>query len=256
MRDSQKSDRVGRHTPDRILAILGFHKIGKAPAGWDTWFYIPEATFVEQLSYLRASDWQVIDAAAFLRGLDAPDSLPERSALLTFDDGCRQFLDVALPCLRRFKYPSVHFVPTDYIGKQNSFDADNEPEEPILNWTELRRLERWGVSIESHAVTHRPFSELSRVQQEEELSQSKAVLETRLKKRVELFAFPKGDAGADRRAMSRSLKRIGYRAACLYGGGPIRLPMDSPYRLTRLAMGPDTNLEAALGSGFGRENRN
>ena len=38
--------------PDgRQLAILGFHKIGEpAAGGWETWFYIPEATFVEHLS--------------------------------------------------------------------------------------------------------------------------------------------------------------------------------------------------------------
>src|SRR5579862_671588 len=144
------------------VAILGFHKVGKAPRGWETWFYIPEKVFVEQLLYLRDAGWKVIDAATFLRGLDTPEILPRRSALLTFDDGCQQFLDVALPSLRRFNYPSVHFVPTDYIGKENTFDAGNEPEEPIFTWQELRKLERWGVSIESHAVTHRPFSELSR----------------------------------------------------------------------------------------------
>ena len=245
---------INKHNP--TVAILGFHKVGKAPRGWETWFYIPEKIFVQQLLYLRDAGWRVIDAATFLRGLDTPEILPRRSALLTFDDGCQQFLDVALPSLRHFNYPSVHFVPTDYIGKENTFDAGNEPEEPIFTWQELRKLERWGVSIESHAVTHRPFSELSRAQQDEELSRSKAVLETGLRKRVNLFAFPKGDEGADRRAMSRSLKRIGYRAACLYGGPPIRLPISTPYRLSRLAMGPDTNLEVELNKHFVRRDTN
>jgi hypothetical protein len=32
----------------------------------------------------------------------------------------------------------------------------------------------------------------------------------------------------------------------LYGGGPNRLPAADPYRLTRLAVGPDTDLQAEL----------
>ena len=238
------------------VAILGYHKIGRAPCGWDSWFYIPEATFVEQLRYLRDDGWQVIDAATFLRGLAASESLPRRSALLTFDDGCRQFLEVALPWLLRFHYLYVQFVPTDYIGKKNFFDSGVEPEEPIFNWAELRELESWGVSIESHAATHQPFSELSQLQQDEELSRSKEVLERGLEKRVELFAFPQGDEGTDHRATGQALRRTGYRAACLYGGGPIRLPSCNPYRLTRLAMGPDTNLKTELPKAHGQENRN
>ena len=80
------------------MAILGFHKIGEPPPdGWETWFYIPEATFVEHLDYLQKAGWQVIDLAAFLEGLAAPNILPERAALLTFDDGYRSMRAVALP---------------------------------------------------------------------------------------------------------------------------------------------------------------
>jgi hypothetical protein len=38
----------------------------------------------------------------------------------------------------------------------------------------------------------------------------------------------------------------GYRAAFLYGGAPIHPPVNTPYRLTRVAMGPGTDLEQAL----------
>ena len=140
----------------RTLAILGFHKIGPAPGGWETWFYVPQATFVGYLDYLKEDGWQVLDVAAFLRGLAEPDSLPQRAALITFDDGYRSILDHGLPELRRFGYPAVMFVPTAFIGGHNNFDADNEPEEAICGWKELRELERCGVSVQSHGVPGRP----------------------------------------------------------------------------------------------------
>jgi peptidoglycan/xylan/chitin deacetylase (PgdA/CDA1 family) len=240
------------------LAILGFHKIGEPPpGGWETWFFVPEATFAGHLRYLRENDWQVIDLETFLRGLTAPDSLPQRAALLTFDDGYRSMRIVALPWLLRFGYPAVFFVPTKFIGRRNTFDADGEPEEAICDWDDLRDLEHRGVSVQSHSDSHRRFSDLDPAEQQEELLRSKVALEAGLGKHVEVFSYPYGDDGVssypygdDRpmpQVLRKALKRVGYRAACLYGGGPIRVPISDPYRLTRLAMGPDTDLQAVLG---------
>ena len=231
----------------RVLAILGFHKIGEPPPnGWETWYYISEATFCGYLRYLHDNGWQVIDLATFLRGMTEPESLPERAALITFDDGYRSNLMVALPCLQRFGYPAVIFVPTEFIGGRNAFDADIEPEEAICDWNDLRELERCGVSVQSHGVSHRAFSELDPAEQEEEARQSKAVLEAGLGKPIEVFSYPYGDDGVDPQRLREMLKRVGYRAACLYKGGPNSVPITNPYRLTRLAMGPDTNLQAEL----------
>jgi peptidoglycan/xylan/chitin deacetylase (PgdA/CDA1 family) len=231
----------------RTVAILGFHKIGPAPDNWATWFYIPRQTFVRYLSYLKENGWRVIDAAAFLRGLTKPASLPERAALLTFDDGYRSILRYGLPELQEFGYPAVMFVPTDFIGGHNSFDVEQEPEEAICGWKHLRELQRRGIAIQSHGVSHRALSGLSLAEQHEELRCSKALLEARLGRPVEVFSFPYGDGGADPKAIQKLLQRTAYRAACLYGGGPLRMPVGDRYRLARIAMGPDTDLAAELG---------
>jgi peptidoglycan/xylan/chitin deacetylase (PgdA/CDA1 family) len=235
---------------EKQLAILSFHKIGEPSAGgWSTWFYIPEETFVRQLNDLRSGGWKALDHSGFLEGLENPASLPERSALITFDDGYRSMVTVVLPLLRRFGFPAVLFVPTDYVGGRNTFDGGGEPEEAICNWDDLRELEREGVSIQAHSASHRPFSDLSTDEQRTEILNSKAVLENRLGKPVESLAFPYGDEGRNPRELRGELERAGYHAACLYRGGPITMPVADPYRLPRLAMGPDTNLEAALTCG-------
>jgi peptidoglycan/xylan/chitin deacetylase (PgdA/CDA1 family) len=234
---------------DPVIAILGYHKIGEpSPGAWETWYYVPTPTFVAHLTYLHDNGWHVLDMAAFLRGLEDPGTLPARAALITFDDGYRCVLEVALPCLLRFGYPAVHFVPTHYIGGRNDFDQGAEPEEPICDWHDLRELERHGVSVQAHSVSHRHFSELRLSEQEEELLQSRKQLEAGLEKPIEVFSFPYGDDGADPQATGRLLARTGYRAACLYKGGVVHLPAATPYRLPRLAMGPDTDLGAELGS--------
>jgi len=240
---------MSEDSSNRSVAILGFHKVGKLPpVGWDSWFYIPEVTFIGYLQYLEENGWQVIDLATFLSGLDSPHSLPEKAALLTFDDGYQSILDVALPCLLRFGYPAVLFVPTDFVGGRNTFDAGVEKEEAMCDWEDLRELEHCGVSVQSHGASHRRFSQLDPGVQEQELIQSKAVLGDQLGKPVKVFCYPYGDSGAEPGVIERVLQQAGYQAACLYGGGPNRVPITNPYRLTRLALGPDSDLSVALES--------
>ncbi|MHC4516468.1 MAG: polysaccharide deacetylase family protein, partial [Planctomycetota bacterium] len=210
---------------ERSLAILAFHKIGEPPPGtWTTWNYIPTATFTGQLKTLLAKGYTVLNVAEFLEGLTHPWSLPERAALLTFDDAYASMVTVAQPCLARFGLPAVLFVPTDFVGGSNVFDQDSEPAEPICSWAQLRELQLRGISIQSHGVSHRSFSELTAAEQALELSDSRSRLEGALDASVEVFAFPYGDGGNDPEATDAATETAGYRAACLYKGGPVRLP--------------------------------
>jgi peptidoglycan/xylan/chitin deacetylase (PgdA/CDA1 family) len=225
------------------IAVLGYHKVGPpGPDAWETWFYVPEDVFAAHLTALRAGGWQPVDAATFVRGLAEPGTLPERAALITFDDGYRSVLDVALPFLERFGFPGVLFVPTDFVGRTNLFDVEGEPEEPLCDWGELRELERRGVAVASHTASHRTFSELTPSERAHELERSKAVLEAELGQTVHLFAYPYGDDGG----AAVQVREAGYRAAFGYGGGPISMPPEDPYSVERLAIGPDSDLEAML----------
>jgi peptidoglycan/xylan/chitin deacetylase (PgdA/CDA1 family) len=233
------------------LAILSYHKIGPpAAGGWETWYYVPTATFEAQLLWLRREGYEFIDLPALLRGLDDAIVLPPRAALITFDDGYRNNLTAALRVMQRLGVPGVVFVPTQYIGGTNTWDylKGPEPHEPICTWDELRELERGGVRIESHSASHPFFSNLSEQEQLRELRESRRTLEEGLGRPVDLIAYPYGDAGRDAVLAQKLAQHAGYRAACLYGGGALTLPEADRWRLPRLAMGPDSDLAAMLGS--------
>lgn len=227
----------------RTAAVLAFHKIGQPPqGGWDTWNYIDEDTFAAQLRLLQTECYHAIDLDTFLDGMQDPSKLPERSALLTFDDGYRSMLSVAQPILSRFGFPSVCFVPTDYIGGLNTWDYGNEPEEPICDWDELRELQRRGVVIQAHGVSHRSFSELDAGSMAYEIQKSKGRLEDQLGTAVDTLAYPYGDDGKQSEKTAAALRAAGFQAAFLYKGGNTQLPTREPYRISRVPMGPDTNL--------------
>jgi peptidoglycan/xylan/chitin deacetylase (PgdA/CDA1 family) len=174
--------------------------------------------------------------------------LPRRAALLTFDDGYKSMLRVASRSLSEFGYPSVAFIPTHFVGGYNDWDRGREPLEEICDWDGLRELERRGCSIQSHGVRHKSFSRLPPNEQHEELYESKRILEEKLGKPVEVFAYPYGLVGRDRSALSALLERNGYRAACLFPGGISKLPVANNYFLPRVDMFPHSDLHTLLGS--------
>jgi peptidoglycan/xylan/chitin deacetylase (PgdA/CDA1 family) len=137
------------------VAVLAFHKIGPPPPGQpSSWFYISQAVFENLLAWLQTNSWRVISQEEFLHGLDVPGRLPDCSALITFDDGYRSLRDVALPVLRSYGLPSVVFLPVDYVGSTNRFDVGVEPEELVCGWHDLEELQRGGMSIQAHSVSH------------------------------------------------------------------------------------------------------
>ncbi len=232
------------------LAVLGYHRIGPPPQGeWESWYFVSRSAFSRHLQLVQEAGWTCIDADRFLTGLREPQQLPERALLITFDDGYRSMVEHALPCLSEHGIPSVLFVPSDHVGRRNTFDLA-EPPEDICDWDDLRLLDSNGMAVESHAASHRAFSELAPEDRGAELERSKRAIEEQLGKAVRLFAYPFGDVGPDQERLEGRLADLGYEAAFLYPRGHVALPADNPYRLQRIAVGADTDVVGLLEAEF------
>jgi peptidoglycan/xylan/chitin deacetylase (PgdA/CDA1 family) len=230
------------------VAVLAYHRVGPPPVGsWDTWYSVPEETFVSQIGWLIAEGWEPIGVRPFVAALRDGSDLPSRTALITFDDAFKSLTGTALGCLRRLGCPAVVFVPVGHVGGTNRWDANTaEPSEPVCDWDDLRKLEAQGVSVQSHAHSHRSFSILTASERAWELEASKVRIDTELGKQVELLAYPYGDAGPSADESAAVVARAGYQAAFLYGGSSFLLLRGDRFRLPRIAMGPDTELDREL----------
>lgn len=233
------------------VAVLGLHRLGTPPPGsWETWFLVGEETFRRFLRVLRRGGWNVVSLDELLAGLDDPAQLPERAALLTFDDGYASAARVALRLLGEAGLPGVFFVPSDFVGRMNEFEADtDEPEEPICSEADLRALVEGGISVQSHAASHTTFSRLDRDALNDEIVRSKQALEVAVGRPVEALAYPYGDVGSSPDETAAALAAAGYRAAFGYGGGPAEPGSVDRYRIPRLALGPDSDLRRELVNG-------
>ena len=79
-----------------------------------------------------------------------------------------------------------------------------------MSWSELEQISKAGICVGSHTVTHPRMSRLTATEVENELRVSRADLEDRIGKTVDVFAYPYGDSTPSvRRAVARH-----FRLAC------------------------------------------
>jgi peptidoglycan/xylan/chitin deacetylase (PgdA/CDA1 family) len=160
----------------------------------------------------------------WLRGGEAP---PERSVLVTFDDGCESVHSRALPILRELDFPAAFFVTTD----ADSWVFANGPDaQRRCNEAELRELAAAGVTVGSHAVSHDALQTMTRPEIEHELGESKRYLERVIGKPVDYFGVPLNWYGRNVREVAVD---VGYRAVCTSDTGTISAGAD-PFHLRRL----------------------
>lgn len=233
--------------PTPRLAVLRYRKIGPpTEEDWLTTTAVPTEAFEAQMAAVHRSEWTPIDAKAFVAGLRDPESLPDRSLLITFDGAYAHLVERALTVLRRYRFPAVAFVATERVGERFTYEPDADTAEPLCDWDALRELESADISVESFGLTYQPLTGLAPAEMERQIADSKAAIERRLGTRAALFAYPHGDHGADPEATARVLRLAGYRAAFTTAGGVIEAPPEDPFRIGRITIAQGTDVLAEL----------
>jgi peptidoglycan/xylan/chitin deacetylase (PgdA/CDA1 family) len=94
-----------------MLLVVTYHYLAEeAPAAPRAIFPATTALLERQVEELAAS-YELVSRDDLLRALDGEAELPERAALITFDDGLRCQVELALPVLDRLGVPGLFFVP-------------------------------------------------------------------------------------------------------------------------------------------------
>src|SRR5207253_1625094 len=179
---------------------------------------MPVSIFDEQMAQLRELGYTAVDLDAVLDHYAESKPLPEGAVLITFDDGYRDNLENAAPVLHKHGYPAVQFVPIAYIGDRQPLPheehlARNGVLNPTVDWEELGELERLGVRIESHGISHRPLADLELDEAAREIAISKLRLEERLGRPVRAFSYVKGSEAHYKQVHLSLVRQAGYDVA-------------------------------------------
>ncbi len=232
----------GRSTLPR-LPILTYHAVsdGAAP------ICLSASRLREHLASLSAGGWHVLTLDAVLAGY-ARGVWPQRSVMLTFDDGLASFADRALPLLGQLGLPATLFVVAGRLG-----DAADWPGWPrralaerLLDAGALREASAAGVEVGAHSMSHARLSRLPRDGVAREILDSRARLEDILGRAVRVFAYPFGDAPDSATRLVRDHFSAGFGTRLAYVTGSSRIELleriDAHYLRHRPSL---TDLDAA-----------
>jgi len=125
---------------------------------------------------------------------------------LTFDDGNRSDIDIALPVLQSLGRTATFFISTDMIGQPGYMDA-----------ADIGALHRAGMRIGSHGAAHVGWTGLDTATLLEHLARARAILEDIVGAAVDRVSIPFGRY--DRRVLG-ALKQAGIRQVFTSDGGP------------------------------------
>jgi peptidoglycan/xylan/chitin deacetylase (PgdA/CDA1 family) len=178
---------------DGGVVVFIYHRVGRRTSSPVD---LPLGVFADQLDRLLAHDLVLSLDAAGVRlagGNSAAGGGGDSSAVLTFDDGTADWVDVVLPELVARRLPATFYVSTDFVESGRSFPDDGRP----IGWSGLAEMVATGlVTVGSHTHTHHVLAGASAEETASELDRSVGLIEDRLGVPCRHFAYPKAIAGS------------------------------------------------------------
>ena len=175
-------------------SVLVYHSISSPIEPLEADADISPERFAQQLRWLAR--WRrVVSLEETLRA-GAHRSL----VAITFDDGYRDNLTVALPLLEKFQLPMTLFVAAGFVGREG-----------YLSKEELHEISAHPlITIGGHGLWHRHFNRLAAADARFELVESQRLLSAITGKTVDLLAWPYGECNEE---LERLSEDCGYRAS-------------------------------------------
>jgi len=132
------------------LPVLMYHSVlrDRKKAGQ---YVITADELEEDFKWLSDNGCVSLTASEAVEILSKGGTLPEKSVMITFDDGCLNVLTYALPLLEKYDLKAVVAVVGSY-SEQFSLKPDPNPAYAYLSWDDINKLKDSGrVEIANHS---------------------------------------------------------------------------------------------------------
>jgi len=205
------------------LPILMYHHIRENANSEDKMgnnLSVPLTSFVKQLDDIKNKGYKTITFLDIKKG-----EIPEKSIILTFDDGYDDFYYYALPELQRRNLKGVLYIVTDFIGKPG-----------YLNKSQILEIKNYGIEIGSHTLSHRNLLNLNKEEADKEIRDSKKYIEDLIGEKVVSFCYPAGKFSPEIEIM---VEDVGYDFAVTTISGIAQFY--KAFELSRFRVSPSTN---------------
>ena len=184
--------------------------------------------FKEQMAYLLANNYQVISLKRLVRLLKNEERFPDKTAVITIDDGYKSIYSKAWPVLKSFGFQFTVFL---YI------QATDNNYSNFLNWDEIKEMHEAGVDFQDHSYSHKRMGHRPADLDEQayrswisaDLVKSSRIMMEKLGYRPRFLALPYGEYNT---IVLEEAKALGYEAIFSQDPGSVSEHTD-PYLIPR-----------------------
>lgn len=209
-------------TTDKI-PILMYHSINYEK---NNILRVPKDKFAAEMKWLNNNGYRTLSLDELYNAVSNNIQVPEKSVVLTFDDGYKDNYESAFPVIKKYKFKATVFMITNEI---------NDSKNGYLTEEQIKEMDKNGMKVECHTLSHPDLNDLTYAQQLKELRDSKTKLEGILGHSVDFLAYPSGKYNDD---TIKAAKEAGYKM-CFKMKGGIGSLSDNSYKFPRFFVGED-----------------
>lgn len=196
---AQKEDHVR-------VAVLGYHDFSSTRQVQE--MVIRPSKFRKQMQAIKDLKLNVITLEDFILWKQGKKTIPDKSIMITIDDGWLSVYTDAYPILKEFGYPFTIYLYTNYIDRGGR----------SMTSEMIREMMQNGCTIGSHSVSHPMPSTIRKYQRQgdeafqefidNELGESKKILESSFGQPVNTYVYPGGIHTSE---MYETAEEVGYQ---------------------------------------------
>ncbi|EQB89132.1 peptidoglycan/xylan/chitin deacetylase (PgdA/CDA1 family) [Clostridium punense] len=211
---------------ENFIPVLMYHSINYE-AGNE--LRVPKERFEEHVKWLKDNGFYTLSMKEFYEAITTGKRVPEKSILLTFDDGYKDNYTNGFPIMKKYKAKGTIFVITGTIDVSESY----------INSEEIKELSSNDIDIESHTVNHVELNGLNYEQQLKELKDSKEKIDRLLNKNTIAICYPVGKLNED---TIKAAEVAGYKVGFTTKSGYSNISQGL-YKLKRVRINASTTVE-------------
>lgn len=204
------------------VAILGYHEFSNNQKV--TQMCLPAQTLRNHLEEINKQKLNIIDLNTFIQWKNGKITIPDKSVLITIDDGWISVYTEAFPVFKEFGIPFTVFLYSNYVDNGGK----------ALTIKMIKEMQQSGLcSIGGHSASHPYPSKVKKMKQagsshydkflKKEFGESKVFLEKIFEQKITTYAYP---GGFHTEEMYNIAHDLGYEH--LFTVKPGKVEIDSP----------------------------
>ncbi|MBE6066274.1 MAG: polysaccharide deacetylase family protein [Clostridium lundense] len=161
------------------IPVLMYHSISNKKGNE---IQLSKDLFEAQMKFLKDKNYTTLSLDELYDFIASNKPIPQKSVVLTFDDGYVDNYLNAYPILKKYNFRATIFVITDNVDKYSH----------TINSSQIKEMSLNGIDIMSHTEKHEDLSTLNYDNQLYTMKTSQKFLEKVLDKKVNYIAYPYG----------------------------------------------------------------